>query len=111
MVVPVASPDVPFMVVAPAAKLPALSVVITGVAVKQVSVRVALTLMHHPDACAYTSITSPRLSDKPVKEYTPAALAVVVARSPPSLNRRTVALALAVPDIIVPPEYKVVCVI
>jgi hypothetical protein len=111
MAVPVASLDVPLMLVAPAVRLPALSVVITGVVVKQVTVRVVLALMQDPEECAYTSNTSPRLSDKPVNEYAPVALAVVVARKPPSLNKRTVALAVAVPDMVVPPVYKVVCVI
>jgi hypothetical protein len=98
------------MVVAPAVKLPELVVVITGALVKQVTVRVDLALIHEPDECAYTSTTSPKLSDKPVNEYIPVALAVVVARKPPSLNMRTVAFAGAVPDTSVPPVYKAVCV-
>jgi hypothetical protein len=57
--VPAASPDLPEIVVAPAARFPLLSVVIVGGAVKQVTVLDVAALMHSPVSWATTYNASP----------------------------------------------------
>ena len=58
IIVPVGSPDLPVIVVAPADRLPLLSVVTIGGVVKQLTVRAATALTQPPLTCATTFTTS-----------------------------------------------------